>query len=425
VTDGVRKTFSWLAAAAFALFLSAAMGQGVQEAGTAEREERSVQMSENVYRRLNAVHELLGEDDLDGAIERLDTLLEMRLSDYEEALIHQAYGFAYAQQGDYDRAIASFEMCLAVDALPNLANQGMLYSLAGLYANEGQFEKAVDTMSVWFSFAAEPVPADAYMLVGSGYAQLGQLDSALPYVQEANARGEMPNESWHMLELSIHFDPAVQDFGSAVDLLREMVVFWPQTARYWEMLASAYLELEDDPNALATLMVAYKQGMVEEGPKLLNLVRLNLFLEVPFEAGQILETALVNGQIEENEDNLELLLSAWESAREYSRAVAVIDRLAPLTGDGEYHMRKARLLSEQGDWTGVIEATELALEAGGLETTGQTLLLKGMAHAEQGDFDIALTTFNEARDFEDSARRNADAWIEYVRDRRQVVQNRP
>ena len=425
MTGRERFGFAWLGTAALVLWLSAAAGQGVQEAGTAVREERAVTMTDNVYRRLNAVHELLGEDDLDGAIERLGTLLEMRLSAYEEALIHQAYGFAYAQQGDYARALASFERCLAIDALPNLANQGMLYSLAGLYANEGQFQKAIDTMSTWFSYAEEPVPADAIMLVGSSYAQLEQLGAALPYVQEANSRAEMPNEPWRMLELSIYFDPAFMDYERAVELLRDMVVLWPDRARYWEMLASAYLELEDDPNALATLMVAYKQGMVDEAPKLLNLVRLNLFLELPYEAGQILETEMDNGRIEENAGNLDLLLSAWESAREYDRALAVIDKLAPLSDNGEYYMRKAQLLAEQGDWAEVIEATGQALAAGSLEATGQALVLKGMAHAELGDYDLALAAFDEARDHEDSARRNADAWIEYVRDRSQVAQNRP
>ena len=420
-----RTDFSFIGAAALLLWLPAALGQGVQEAGTAVREERPVQMSENVYRRITAVHELLGSDDLDGAIERLDTLLEMRLSDYEEALVHQAYGFAYAQQGDYIRALASFEMCLALDALPNLANQGMLYSLAGLYANEGQFQKAIDTMTTWFSYAEEPVPADAYMLVGSSYAQTEQLGNALPYVQEANSRAETPNESWRMLELSIYFDPAFMDYEAAVELLQEMVVLWPDRPRYWEMLASAYLELEDDPNALATLMVAYKQGMVDEAAKLLNLVRLNLFLELPYEAAQILDTEMAGGRIEENADNLELLLSAWEGAREYARAVTVIDKLAPLSDDGEYYMRKAQLLAEQGNWPEVVEATGQALETGGLEATGQALVLKGMAHAELGEYDLALAAFDEARDFEDSARRNADAWIEYVRDRSQVAQNRP
>jgi len=403
--------------------LAAHAQEGVMEAGTAEREERSVQMSENVYRRLTAVHELLGSGDLQGALSRLDDLRDMRLSDYEEALVYQAYGFVYAQQGDYDRAITEFERCLALDALPNIANQGMLYSLAGLYQNEEQFQKAIDTMGVWFGFAEEPVPADAYMLVGSSYAQLEQLDKALPYVTEANARADTPNESWLMLELSIRFEQ--MDYRSAVDLLRRMVVQWPETPRYWEMLASAYLELEDDSNALATLMVAYKRGMVDGQAKLLNLVRLNLFLDLPYEAGEILETEIAAGRIEATRDNLELLLSAWTSAREYVRAVAVIDRLAPLTNDGRYYMQKAQLLSEQADWIGVVAATEEALRAGGLESPGQTLVLKGMAHAELGDYDDALAAFNQARDFEDSARRNADAWIEYVQDRRRVARNGP
>jgi tetratricopeptide (TPR) repeat protein len=410
--------------AALVLLAGAAQAQeGVMQVGTAVREEREVTMSENVYRRLNAIHEFLGNGDLAEAKERLDDLSDMRLSPYEEALVYQTYGFVYAQQGDYPRAIEAFERCLEIDALPNIANQGMLYSLAGLYQNEDLFQKAIDTMATWFSYAEEPVPADAYMLVGASYAQLEQLESALPYVREANAREETPNESWHMLELSIDFE--LMDYEASVELLRKMVVLWPENARYWEMLASAYLELEDDRNALATLMVAYKQGMIDEGPKLLNLVRLNLFLDVPFVAGEILEAEMAAGRIEATTDNLELLLTAWTSAREYAKAVTVIDRLAPASEDGGYFLQKAQLLSEQADWSGVVEATTQALEKGGLDLPGHTLLLQGMAHAELGQYDRALESFTAARDFEDSARRNADAWIEYVRDRRQVAQNRP
>ncbi|HSG66267.1 MAG TPA: tetratricopeptide repeat protein [Gammaproteobacteria bacterium] len=395
--------------------------EGVMEAGTAQREERAVTMSEGVYRRLNAIHEYLGSGEYAEALSRLDELSGGRLSSYEEALVHQSYGFVYAQQGDYARAIEAFERCLALDALPNIANQGMLYSMAGLYQNVDQFQKAIDTMGVWFSYAEEPVPADAYMLVGSSYAQLEQLDRALPYVQEANGRASAPNESWHMLELSIYSER--MEYESAAELLRRMVVLWPDTARYWEMLSYMYLELEDDSNALATLMVAYKKGMVEGEAKLLNLVRLNLFLELPYEAGAILEAELAKGTIGESRENLELLLSAWTAAREYAKAVEVIDVLAPRSEDGRYYMQKAQLLGEQADWAGVVEATTLALEKGNLDEPGQALVLKGMAEAELGEFEQALRTFDEARDHEDSARRNADAWIEYVRDRRQVARN--
>jgi len=417
----LHRLIGALALVGYVAWMPAAAAQGVLEAGAAEREERPVQMSENVYRRLNAIHEFLGTGDLPAALSRLSDLEQMRLSSYEEALVHQAYGFVYAQQGDYTRSIEAFERCLAIDALPNIANQGMLYSLAGLYSSEGRFEEAIDSMRTWFMYAEEPVPADAYMLVGNSYAQLEQIAEALPYVQEAIARAISPNESWHMLALSIHFER--MDYASAAELLRRMVALWPDTPRYWEMLASAYLELADDSNALATLMLAYKQGMVEEEPKLLNLARLNLFLELPYEAAQILETEMASRRIEESRDNLELLLSAWTAAREYGEAVEVIDKLAPLTDDGEYYRQKAHLLSEQADWAGVIDAATQALAKGGLAETGNTLILQGMAYAELGQYDQALAAFTAARRHEETARRNANAWIEYVRDRRQVARN--
>lgn len=392
------------------------------EVGTAVREERPVQMSEGIYRRLNSIHEYLGNNELDEALSRLDDLRETRMTNYEEAIVYQTYGFVYAQQGDYGRAIEAFERCLALDALPNIANQGMLYSLAGLYFSEERYQKAIDTMRAWFGFAEEPVRADAYMLVGSSYARLEQLDRALPYVQEANERAQSPNQMWHDLELSIYSE--LVDYDSAVELLRRMVVLWPGNADYWKWLAYMYLALEDDSNALATRMIAYKKGMIEDEAELLNLARTNMFLELPYEAGEILEAEMTSGRVNDTRDNLELLLSAWTSAREYAKAVEVIDRLAPMGDGGDYYMQKAQLLSEQADWGGVVEATTQALEQGGLDEPGQALVLKGMAQAELGQFEQALRTFDEARDFDDSARRNAEAWIEYVRDRREVARIR-
>jgi len=396
--------------------------QEVQEAGTEVREERSVQMSEQIYRRLTAIHELLGDGQIEEALSRLDTLQNQRLSTYEEAVLYQTLGFCHAQAGDYPRAIEAFERCIAMDVLSNTAQQGMLYSLAGLYASEGRFEDTISTLSTWLRFAQEPVPADAYMLIGSSYAELERLDPALPYVREANRRATTPNESWYTLELSIYFENL--DYPSAVELLREMVLIWPDTARFWEMLASAYLQLEDDGNALATWMVAYKKGLIHEEAKLLNLVRLNMFLDVPYEAGRILDAEMAAGRITKDRDNLELLLSAWTGAREFDRAVDVIDALAPMSDDGAYYMHKARLLNEQAEWAGVIDSVESALEKGGLEKGGDAYMLKGMAHAELGQYDAALEAFEEAKSFDEVTRRNADAWTAFVRDRQQVAMNR-
>ncbi len=396
---------------------------GVQQAGTAERKERNVSMSEAAYRRLSTVHDLMGEGELEEALQRLASMEKMALSDYEEALVFQTYGFVYAQQGNYKAAIGAFERCLALDALPNVGQQGMLYSLAGLYASEGAYQKTIDTMSTWLKFAQEPVAGDAYMLMGSAYAELAQLDQALPYVLEAIKRSDKPKENWYQLALSIYFER--NEYRQARDLLQSMVVFWPDTARYWEMLSSVYLELKDDPNALATLMVAYKKDLLTDERKLLNLVKLNLYLEIPYAAGSILEQEIARGRVEATRKNLDLMLSAWTAAREFDKAIQTIDRLGPMAEDGEYFVQKAQLLYEKSDWQGVIAAGEAALEKGAVKRPGSVYVLMGMAQAELGDYDAALRTLEQATRFDDSSRRNANSWIAYVQDRRQVALARP
>jgi tetratricopeptide (TPR) repeat protein len=392
-----------------------AMAQAIAEIGALVREERPVQTSELTHRRLTTILELYEMDEIEEALMQLESLETQRLSAYGASLVQQTFGFCYLQQGDVARAIEAFERTLSLDGLPNVSQQEMLYSLAALYATEGEFERTIATLSTWYAYAQEPVDADKFMLTGSSYAQLSEFANALPYIEEAIRRSEEPNESWYTLELSIHFE--LMDYSSAVGHLREMVVLWPDNASYWEMLASAHLELEDDANALATLMVAYEHGLVEEESKLVNLARLNLFLNVPYQAGQILAVGFAEGSITETQANLELLLSAWTSAREFERSIGVIDRLAPLTDDGAYYMQKAQLLNEQGRWNDVIEAADRALEMGGLDDVGSTLVLKGIAQAELGLYADARATFGEASALDTAAARNAEAWIEYISDR--------
>ena len=415
--------FNLLPVAVFIGLLTAfplgAQETGVQEVGTETREEKSVTMSELVYNRLNSIHELMAEEKLDDALKRLRALEGGRLTNYEQALVMQTFGFVYAQTGDYDRAIESFEKCLALDALPNIAQQGMLYSLAGLYAARDRYRDTVTTMSTWFKFAQEPVDAGAYMLVGSAYAELQEMDNALPYVMEAINRSDEPKESWYQLALSLHFEK--QDYKSAAALLRQMVVIWPDKPQNWEMLSSSYLELKQDNDALATLMVAYAKGLVTSEAKILNLVKMNLFLNIPFEAGKILEQALNTGAVTKDQTNLELLLSAWTGAREFDKAIAVIDQLAPMSDDGEYYWQRAQLFNEKGAWEEVVNSTSAALEKGGLKRPGDAYVLMGMAHTELGQFDLAVSSFEEAKEHGDTARKNAVAWIDYVNDRRQVA----
>ncbi len=368
-------------------------------------------MTEPVYRRLNSIHEMLAEERYSDAMSALSKMDNMRLNKYEEALVLQTYGFAHVQQGNYQTALKYFEFSVAANALPALAQQGMLYSLAGLYAAEGHYLKCIETIREWFRYEEDPV-ADAYMIIGSAFTELERYDDALPYVQKAIQKAEVPKENWYLLELAIYFEK--KRFHDAIALLKRVVQFWPDKPKYWNMLASSYLELNDDKAALDTMMIAYTKDMLTSENRIMALVQLNMIQNIPYTAGVILEKALAAGTIEETRKNLDILLQAWLSSREYARAVATIDQLAPFAEDGVYFMRKAGIHNELGEWEMVIVAADQALQMG-IERPTEAHMLAGMAYTELKLFPKAIAAFRDAREVGNAKQRNnADAWIDFV-----------
>ncbi|MEO0615312.1 MAG: hypothetical protein AAFY69_04170 [Pseudomonadota bacterium] len=414
----------------FSIVLAALVGLTASASGYAQEElsddreilERDVKaqaMSEPIYKRLSAIHELMGEDQNAEAMQRSQALLENgRMNNYERALVLQAVGFIHANENRIEPAIDFFEQSLALNALQAQAQQGMLYSLASLYAAEGKFMKAIETAREWFKYEADP-KADAYMLIGSSFAQLEDYVSARPYVERAIARSDKPNEPWYQLLLAIHFE--TKQIPKAVPLLQQMVELWPDKERYWETLSGAHMELDQDRPALATMMVAYHKGMITEEDKLLSLVRLNMFLDIPFTGGQILEDGLDAGQIERKKETLTLLEQAWTAAQEYDKALAVMAELGELTGDPEYAIRQAKIYNELTRWEDVIASANRALEQG-YDDEGDAYLLIGTAYSEMGRLRDSLAAFKQAEDSGDAdQRKNARAWIGFVNDRLKIA----
>ena len=379
-----------------------------------ERRESTQTMSETAYKRLSTIHELLGEDKLAEALSGLQKLEKSRLNDYEEALVKQTYGFVYVRMDKEKSAIASFEESLALQALPSEAQQGMLYSLAGLYAAEEQYLKAIETMREWFRYEADPAP-DAYMVIASSFTELQRYDDALPYVQKAIQKSDKPRENWYLLELAIYFEK--KRFRDAVRVAKKMLQYWPDKATYWEILFGAYLELGEDKNALDVIMVAYSKGLVSTESKIMSVVQLNLALDTPFVAGSILEREISAGNVESNKKNLDILLQSWLSAREYQRAIATIDKIAPLNEDGEYYMRKAGIYNELGEWQKVADSAKQALDAG-IEKPAEAHMLVGMAYSELDRYTDSIKAFRRARALsEPGERRGVDAWIAFVEEK--------
>ena len=76
-------------------------------------------MSEQTYKRLSKIHELIGEEQYAEGLERLDKLVaSVRRNAYEHAMVLQTYGFIWAQRGDYGKAASYFQQAIDLGALP-------------------------------------------------------------------------------------------------------------------------------------------------------------------------------------------------------------------------------------------------------------------------------------------------------------------
>ncbi len=387
-----------------------------------ERQEPNVLMGERAYRRYDALALLYSESKYQEALKAVQEYLDGPLNDYERAMGEQIYGFVLISFDRVDEAIKRFERAVELDALPNKAHFSMMKSLAQLYASREEWQRSIDMMKEYLKFQPEPTPEDRIMM-GQNYAQMGRFRDALPWVTEAIRQGGADaKESWYQLALAIHFE--LKDYRSAVGILKTMVARWPDKLKYWEMLSGAHQELNQDMDALAALMAAYNGGLITEQAKLLTVARMSMYNELPYQGAQILTKGMESGQIEASETNLRLLLSAWTAAREYARAGQVIDRLAPMTGEGDLLMQKARLMMEQNEWQETVDSARAALELGNVKNPGGVWLMIGIATMELGNLREARNAFQRAQEFDPNTRRQAREWQRFVEDRIQLAELR-
>jgi tetratricopeptide (TPR) repeat protein len=388
-----------------------------------ERKDPGVMMGERAFRRFDTLTQLYSDGKYQEALSSAQAFLRQdHLNAYERAMGEQMMGFVLISLDRMNEAIPRFERAIELDSLPNNAHFNMMRSLAQLYSSREEWQRSIDMMTEYLRYQPQPSPEDQ-IIMAQNYAQMQRYRDALPWVRGAiRDAGDKAQESWYQLELAIHFE--TRDFRAALQVLNTIVARWPDQLRYWEMMSGAHQELNQDVDAVAALMAAYNGGLITEERKILNLVRMNIYIDMPFQGGRILSRAIEAGQVEANERNLRLLLQAWTAAREYDRAGQVIDRLAPMTGEGDLLIQKARLVMEQNDWRGTVEAAEAALELGNVSNPGAAWLMIGIARMELDQLRESRRAFQRAQEFDANTRRQAREWQRFVEDRIQLAELR-
>lgn len=407
-----------------ALGLALASAPAWSQTGTTacgeEREVGAGMLSEPIYRRLNDIFEMFGEEEFSEAYRELQRLSDRRLSDYEQASVAQAMGFAASQQENYRQAIEHFRDSIELDAMPNSQHFEMILQIAQLYNATEQYDRALEQLDYWFCVSTEESrkQAEVWLLKANLHIQKEEYRDALVAIDEALALREDPPDSWYRAKLGMHLE--LEEYRPATEVLKILINLDPNRKDYWIQLAGSHLELNENEQAMAAMRLAWRKGLFNRGSEFTQLAGLLQEMDSPRQAAEVLQEGLEGGFVDATARNWEMTAGAWYEARELDKALVAYERAGELSESGTIDFQRASILTNQEDWEDVIAAAGRALEKGDLNNTqeGNSHLLMGMAHFNLGDLDAAERAFNQASNY-GRLRSAAQEWLNHVRQTRQ------
>ncbi|MGY0616861.1 tetratricopeptide repeat protein [Vibrio sp. FJH11] len=355
------------------------------------------ELSDKTFRTVNKVQELIATEKYSEAISKLNSALSSSKREYDRAVLLQQMGFLYSLQDNYPKAVKYFADALSLNALPVPVAQQVRYSVAQLYLAEGQFKKSVSTMNEWFKIAEtteEKPQAHAYITLASAYIQLEDYKNAIPPTKQAIAMSKDPSESWYQLLMSAHYE--LKQFKSVAGVLKTLTTKYPKNKRYWTQLSGIYMELNQERNALSTLEMAYKLGLLEDEKEYLRLVNFQAYQGVPFRAAKTLQSAFESGHVERNAENLEKLGSFWQQAQELGRAIDVYQQAYNLAPAADTQIKIARLMILDKQYSEATKFTQNAAPDAKRDEKGELAYIRGMAYFELNQPDNALKAMQSA-----------------------------
>jgi tetratricopeptide (TPR) repeat protein len=405
---------------------------GVQLAAAEDEEEpqktrRVPTMSEQTFKKLSEAQELIDLKDYAGALALLDKMLERsrRMNGNEIGAVHNMRGFVFFSDENYEQAISAYEIVVAQgEEIPEGLEITTLYTLAQLSFVIERHQDALDYMETWLTKARNP-GADPHIFMGQVYYQMENYPAAIDQIESgiriAKERGLTVKENWWGLLNYLYFEQ--ENWDKVLEILEILVQDFPKR-EYWIRLAGILGQEGNEKDQVHAMQGAYTAGFLDRERDLLSFAGLLMQDQVPFRAAVVLDQAFDDGLIERTATNLQSLGQAWQLSQETARAIPVFEEAADISDDGRIYERLAQLYLDDDQFDPCVEASDGALDKGGLRNIPQVHIIKGMcqfnaAQSNVANLKVARKSFvacrKQARKDEDTNNeRICLQWITYI-----------
>jgi hypothetical protein len=406
-------------------------GEQGEQGEQGERETRRVPtLRSKVYDQLSRAQSLADAGNQAEAFEVLDQVKskDSSMNSYEQAMMYNFYGFIHYEAENYDQAIAAFENVVLQQPIPKTFEQATLFSLAQLHMMRGHFDKTILKIEQWETiqkslYPDADIPAKNLVLKAQAMYQKQDYAASSDYINAAVEQVETSNlgfqvdEQWYVLQRAVYFELKQPEHVKNV-LLKLIKSF--EAPKYWLQLAGMYGELGQEENQLAIMEIAAQKSFVASGSDMFNLAQLYYYHQMPYKAAALMQKAMHEGKLSEDERNLTFLAQSWNLAKETQKAIPVMLAAAKLSETGELYAQLGQMYLNMDKWEQAIVASQQAIEKGGLRNEGMSHLVIGMAQFNVGEYNEALNQLAKAQQY-DGSRGMAMQWSKFVEGERKQV----
>lgn len=346
-----RRAASLLGASLFAFAMMGVVAPATYDVAFAQDEEAPVegrQFSANAGEKVNEALQMLNANNSAGAANVLTTLLNSgtTLNPYEKSTIYQMLGQAYNDTDRTGEALRAFQS--AIDAgglLPNEVDN-IKVVIAQLMIVNGQYREGATALERYLSQGGQEKPAYVELLV-QAWVEAEDYRKALPWAEKWFNRAS-PKERKHFDLLNFLYNNLGMP-GKQADIVKQMIQKWPEDKTLWDSWASMLGNGGREQDAFEVNKMLYLGGALTSEQDIKKVIQYYSFYEMPYQAAQILEREMRSGRISRSADNLEELSKYYRTAREYKKAIPIIEEAAKQSNSAKLYAALGEAYYNEGD----------------------------------------------------------------------------
>lgn len=320
---------------------------------------------------------------------------------YDQHIINELQGVAYAKTNNYAEASKAFEAEINDGFLDEKEVPGRVKAVAQMNYQLKNYDKAIEygNRAIKGGFADDEMKT----LVGQSYYLKGDYKGTLKFYDDMIAQtikaGGTPKDE--PLQLALSACVKLNDTECTTKELERLVEYHPKP-EYWQNLLYSVRSAPNlgDRNTLQVYRLMYELDVLKDPSDYTEMAQLAIEQGNPGEAQHVLEKGLQKGVFADartKDKNTRLLESAKKAAAADQASLAKVeaDANSGSTGDKNVGLGLAYLGYEQYDKA--LDHLTKGVSKGGLRNESEAKLLLGIAQFKTGKKDDAVKTFKSVK----------------------------